>query len=360
MNLPVAILLIFALLGAVDKLLNNRFGLAEELDKGLTMMGSLALSMSGIYCFSIMLGEFLSAHLGWAEALPFDPSVIFSSVLAIDMGAYSITATLTSDPSMVLFTGVLLSSTLGTTISFTLPVALSGASRENTSQLMGGMVYGIVTVPVALVVGQLFLRLPMGVFLLNLLPVAVICGLLCAAIFLFKEATTRVFLFLGNAIRWLSVVLFVLLVAQIYLGIPFVRDALVSEILAIVFKITIVVCGSFILSKLVLRFFMGPILFLARKLHINTFAIIGLLLSLINSVSMFSIFDKMDRRGQTMNAAASVSGAYAIGGQLAFVAAVAPQATAVFLVAKLAAGAAALFLASRATRDCYCNDLTEN
>ena len=310
MNLPVAILLIFALLGAVDKLLNNRFGLAEELDKGLTMMGSLALSMSGIYCFSIMLGEFLSAHLGWAEALPFDPSVIFSSVLAIDMGAYSITATLTSDPSMVLFTGVLLSSTLGTTISFTLPVALSGASRENTSQLMGGMVYGIVTVPVALVV---------------------ICGLLCAAIFLFKEATTRVFLFLGNAIRWLSVVLFVLLVAQIYLGIPFVRDALVSEILAIVFKITIVVCGSFILSKLVLRYFMGPILFLARKLHITT-----------------------------MNAAGSVSCAYAIGGLLAFVAAVAPQASAVFLVAKLAAGAAALFLASRATRDCYCNDLTEN
>lgn len=57
MNLPIAILLLCAMLGLVDKILGNRMGLGEEFDRGLTMMGSLALTMSGIYCFSVMLGS---------------------------------------------------------------------------------------------------------------------------------------------------------------------------------------------------------------------------------------------------------------------------------------------------------------
>ena len=39
MNLPIAILLLCAMLGLVDKILGNRMGLGEEFDRGLTMMG---------------------------------------------------------------------------------------------------------------------------------------------------------------------------------------------------------------------------------------------------------------------------------------------------------------------------------
>lgn len=353
MNLPVYVLLFFALLGAVDKLLNNRFGLAEELDKGLTMMGSLALSMGGIYCFSIMLGELLSTRLGDAlSALPFDPSLLISSVLAPDMGAFSIAQQLAADQYLLLFSGVALASTLGSTISFSLPVALSSVSGSSAQNLMSGMVYGIITVPFALLITGLMSGMPLGQLVGNLLPIAVLCGLLCLCIFRFKETTTRVFLFVGNTIRRLSVVLFVVICWQVCVGRGWapVPMALINEILLIVFKITIIICGSFILSKLVLRYFMSSILAVAVRLRVNEFAMIGMILNLVTSVSMFSVFDQMDRRGQVMNSAFSVSAGFVLGGQLAFIAAVAPGAVPAFLVSKLAGGVLAAMLASMATK----------
>ena len=89
MNFPIAILLFCTMCGLVDKIIGGRFGLAEEFDRGMTMMGSLSLTMAGIYCFAVMLGRALAAILQ-TVSLPFDPTILVSSVLAVDMGAYPI------------------------------------------------------------------------------------------------------------------------------------------------------------------------------------------------------------------------------------------------------------------------------
>ena len=44
MNPLIAFLLVFSALGALDKLLGGRFGLAGDFDKGLSAMGPLCLS----------------------------------------------------------------------------------------------------------------------------------------------------------------------------------------------------------------------------------------------------------------------------------------------------------------------------
>ncbi len=98
MNFPIAILLFCTMCGLVDKIIGGRFGLAEEFDRGMTMMGSLSLTMAGIYCFAVMLGRALAAILQ-TVSLPFDPTILVSSVLAVDMGAYSIADTLCTDPA---------------------------------------------------------------------------------------------------------------------------------------------------------------------------------------------------------------------------------------------------------------------
>ena len=53
MNFPIAVLLLCALIGLADKMIGGRFGLAEEFDRGMTRMGSLTVTMSGVYCFSV-------------------------------------------------------------------------------------------------------------------------------------------------------------------------------------------------------------------------------------------------------------------------------------------------------------------
>ena len=134
MNFPIAILLFCTMCGLVDKIIGGRFGLAEEFDRGMTMMGSLSLTMAGIYCFAVMLGRALAAILQ-TVSLPFDPTILVSSVLAVDMGAYSIADTLCTDPAQKIFSGVLLASTLGCTISFSLPIALGSVPSKDSKTL---------------------------------------------------------------------------------------------------------------------------------------------------------------------------------------------------------------------------------
>lgn len=347
MNFPIAILLLCTMVGLIDKVIGGRFGLAEEFDRGMTMMGSLSLTMVGIYCFAVMLGRALSVLLQ-TVSLPFDPTILVSSVLAVDMGAYSIADTLCTDPAQKIFTGVILASTLGCTISFSLPIALGSVEQRDAKTLMTGMVYGIIATPAALIVGGLMSGLGLSSFISHLLPVLIICAILGLYIFYGGEKAVAIFQKVGKAINILAIVLFALVVIQIYFDIPqlvFVDPALIGEALIIVFKISVVVCGSFILSNLILRKFMHPILSLARRIHVNEFAIIGMLLNLITSVSMFSIFGKMDKRGQLMNAAAAVTTGFVFGGQLAFVSSVNNDAVLPFIVAKLVGGLVSVIIA---------------
>lgn len=347
MNLPIAILLLCAMLGLVDKILGNRMGLGEEFDRGLTMMGSLALTMSGIYCFSVMLGRWLAVWLQ-GVSLPFDPTLLVSSILATDMGAYSIAQTICTSPAQLIFSGVVLASTLGSTISFSLPIALGSVPAKDSKTLMTGMVYGIIATPAALLIGGLMAGMTGKELLSSLLPVTLICLLIALSIFFGGERTVGVFQVMGRGINLLAIVLFALVLVQVFFDSPsvqFVDPALIGEVLTIVFKISVVVCGSFILSNLILRYFMHPILSLARLIHVNEFAIIGLLLNLINSVSMFSVFGKMDRRGQLMNAAAAVTSGFVFGGQLAFVSSVNNDAVLIFILSKLLAGVLSIVIA---------------
>ncbi len=274
MNLPIAILLLCAMLGLVDKILGNRMGLGEEFDRGLTMMGSLALTMSGIYCFSVMLGRWLAVWLQ-GVSLPFDPTLLVSSVLATDMGAYSIAQTICTSPAQLIFSGVILASTLGSTISFSLPIALGSVPAKDSKTLMTGMVYGIIATPAALLVGGLMAGMTGKELLSSLLPVTLICVLIALSIFFGGERTVGVFQVMGRGINLLAIVLFALVLVQVFFDSPsvqFVDPALIGEVLTIVFKISVVVCGSFILSNLILRYFMHPILSLARLIHVNEFA----------------------------------------------------------------------------------------
>lgn len=48
-----------AILGGADKILGNRFGLGQKFDDGFLLMGSMALSMTGIICLAPMLSALL-------------------------------------------------------------------------------------------------------------------------------------------------------------------------------------------------------------------------------------------------------------------------------------------------------------
>ena len=125
-----------------------------------------------------------------------------------------------------------------------------------------------------------------------------------------------------------------------------VDQSLVSEMLYMVLRMVIVCCGGLVLSKIALEKLSGPIERAGQLLGINNEAVVGLILSLTQSLAMLPLYSRMDRRGQILNAAFSVSGAYVFGGQMAFVTSLVPPAWgAAYMANKLIAGTLALLLA---------------
>ncbi len=122
---------IFAILGALDRILGNRLGLGGSFEEGILAMGSLALAMVGIICLAPVLAELLRpVVVPVYTALGADPAMFAGTILACDMGGGALAQAMTEDPQAALLGGVLTGSMLGATIVFTIPVALGILDRE--------------------------------------------------------------------------------------------------------------------------------------------------------------------------------------------------------------------------------------
>ena len=83
----VYLMVVFMALGAVDRILGNRFGLGEKFEEGIMAMGSLALAMIGIICLAPVLANLLRpVVVPLYQALGADPAMFAGTLLANDMG----------------------------------------------------------------------------------------------------------------------------------------------------------------------------------------------------------------------------------------------------------------------------------
>lgn len=346
MNFFIMIMLIGCLLGLFDKILNNRWGFVEAFDKGINSMGSIAMSMIGFYCIAItLIQNNVSIITNISKNSLLDPSIIIGSILAPDMGGFSIVSGL-HNSSFLIFSGIILSSTLGQTISFQLPIFLASLKKDDLSTFINGLVYGILSLPLILVVVALFLNIP-NLFI-NLLPILLLCLILVVALYVSYKKTIFVLTLFGYIIRVLSILLFAMVILQLFFtNLTFTEDSLIAEAMIIVLRMCIIVCGSMVLSNIIIKRFSKLIFVVGQKLGINSTSVVGLLLSLGTSIAMVPLYNQMDRKGKMMNAAFSVAGAYVFGGQLGFVSGVVGnQGVLIYILSKLLAGIIAVVLVS--------------
>lgn len=346
MNFFIMIMLIGCLLGLFDKILNNRWGFVEAFDKGINSMGSIAMSMIGFYCIAItLIQNNVSIITNISKNSLLDPSIIIGSILAPDMGGFSIVSGL-HNSSFLIFSGIILSSTLGQTISFQLPIFLASLKKDDLSTFINGLVYGILSLPLILVVVALYLNIP-NLFI-NLLPILLLCLILVVALYVSYKKTIFVLTLFGYIIRVLSILLFAMVILQLFFtNLTFTEDSLIAEAMIIVLRMCIIVCGSMVLSNIIIKRFSKLIFVVGQKLGINSTSVVGLLLSLGTSIAMVPLYNQMDRKGKMMNAAFSVAGAYVFGGQLGFVSGVVGnQGVLIYILSKLLAGIIAVVLVS--------------
>ena len=86
------------------------------------------------------------------------------------------------------FSGVILTATLGQTISFQLPIFLASLKKEDLNPFISGLVYGILSLPIILVAVAWYLQIPN--LLINLLPIIILCVILVIALYVSYESNS--------------------------------------------------------------------------------------------------------------------------------------------------------------------------
>lgn len=346
------IMAIFAVLGGIDRILGNRFSLGEHFQEGVTAMGSLALAMIGIICLAPVVAALLKpVVVPVFSLLGADAAMFAGTILACDMGGGPLAQEMAADPQAAMLGGVLTGSMMGATIVFTIPVALGILRDEDRPALAQGVLCGIVTIPVGILVGGIVAGFPIGMVVRNLIPIVLIAALISLGLWKAENAMIRGFTFFGKGVTAVITVGLVVAIVESLTGIVLIPGmAPISEGFETVGAIAIVLAGAFPLMFTLTKLLEKPLMKLGRVLGINDAAAAGLITSLANSIATFGMVKDMDARGKVVNIAFAVSAAFVLGDHMGFTAGFAPEMLVPMILGKLAGGISAVAVALLLTR----------
>ena len=342
----------FAALGALDRILGGRFGLGKQFEEGILAMGSLALAMLGVIVLAPVLANLLRPVIVPVyRFLGADPAMFAGTILACDMGGGSLAVELTDNPDAAMLGGVLTGSMLGATIVFTIPVAMGILRQEDRPAMAKGILCGIVTIPVGVLVGGLVAGFAPGMVLKNLIPIVIIGALIALGLWLAEKWMIKGFAIFGKLIIAMITVGLGAAIVEKLTGFTIIPGlAPLEDGFATVGEIAIVLAGAFPLVFLLTKLLRKPLLKLGSLLSINDTAAAGLIASLANSIATFGLVKDMDNRGKVVNIAFAVSAAFVFGDHLGFTAGFAPEMLPAVIVGKLSGGITAIALALLLTR----------
>ncbi len=342
----------FALLGAIDRILGNKLGLGAEFEKGILTMGELALAMIGIITLAPVLANLLRpVVVPVFSFLGADPAMFAGTILACDMGGAALAQGLTGDAQAAVLGGLITGAMLGATLVFTIPVALGILQESDRPFFAKGVLCGIVTIPLGVLVSGLVAGIPVPKILRNLVPILLIGGLVALGLWKWEKPLLKAFGYFGKGITWLVTLGLGLAIFRGMTGfaiLPGMED--IGKGFQTVGEIAIILAGAFPLVAVVTKVLQKPLGALGRRLGVSTVAASGFVATLANSIATFDRVKDMDNRGKVANIAFAVSAAFMFGDHMAFAAGFAPEYLIPLMLGKLTGGISAVFVALLLTK----------
>ena len=359
------IMMIFMLVGAIDKIIGNKFGYGEKFEEGFNAIGPLALSMAGVVAaapvLSTVLGPIITPIY---TAIGADASMFATTLLACDMGGYPLAMELASNETFGNFAGLILGTMMGPTIVFTIPVALGIISKDDRSYLGAGVLAGMITIPIGCIVGGLAMsamteyKLTFMQIIINLVPVIVIAALIVIGLWFAPGPMIKGFNVFGAGVTIVITAFTAIAVFQQITGIMFPLFDVMSTVdpesgltplnsgLLTCGQIGIVLIGAFPMVKFITDTFGGALSKAGGALGMNEQGSAGLVATLANNIAMFNIMGEMNPKGKLLNVAFAVSAAFVFGDHLGFTAGVNQAMVTPVIVGKLVAGVTAIIVAN--------------
>lgn len=362
-NVIMMVMMIFMLVGAIDRIRGNKLGYGQKFEEGFQAIGPLALSMAGVVAAAPVLAQLLGPVITPVyHFFGADSSMFATTILASDMGGYPLAMQLAGDEAIGKFAGLILGTMMGPTIVFTIPVALGIIDTKDRGYLGAGVLAGLITIPIGCIAGGLAMtimtpyKLSLGTILQNLIPVIIIAALIVLGLWFRPAKMIRGFNRFGVGVTVVITVLTAIAVFEQITGIMFplfdqmaIPDSSTGLTpldtgLLTCGQIGIVLIGAFPMVEWINRTFGRGLKKLGQLLNINESASAGLVATLANNIAMFNIFGDMDPKGKLLNVAFAVSAAFVFGDHLGFTAGVDQTMVTPVIIGKLTAGITALFV----------------
>ncbi|MCP3740984.1 ethanolamine utilization protein EutH [Rossellomorea sp. BNER] len=339
-NIIIIILSIFMVIGAVDKVLGNKIGLGEKFTEAFQSMGMLALSMIGIISLSPVLANILIPIITPVyELIGADPSMFASTILALDMGGYSLAMEMAKSSDAATFSWVFLGTTMGATIVFTIPVALGLIEKTDYHYFSKGILIGLANIPVGCMIGGVFAGYDLKWMLINLIPTLIFSTVIILGMIFLPLYVIKTFKVFSKGIESLIMIGLILIMLETSTGIQVVKGLLpFSEGMNTVGMITITLAGAFPFVLILQKVLTRPFIKIGERINVNKYSLIGLLASLAHLIPAFMLFKEMDGRGKVIVTAFAVSGAFVFGSHLGFVATMEKEMVLPMIIGKLSAG----------------------
>ena len=347
------IMVLFMLVGAVDKCIGGKLGLSEKFEEGIMAMGALALSMAGIMVVAPLLADLLKPVIvplyGLVGA---DPSIFATTFIANDMGGAPLALSLAQDKAVGDFAAYVLGSMMGPTIVFTIPVALGIIEKSDRPFLARGILYGLVTVPVGCLVGGLLVPgLSFGTLLINLIPIVIVSALIFLGLLLIPNGMIKGFEIFGQIIVVIATLGLAFGAAQLLTGNEWLINLYpkgaetLQEAFVVVGSIAVTLAGAFGLVAVFTKVANKPLSAIGKSLGMNEVGAAGLVASWANNIAMFQMLKDMDKRGKILNIAFAVSASFVIGDHLGFTAGQNAKMIVPMMIGKFVGGVTAVLLA---------------
>lgn len=302
----ILIMMIFMLVGAIDKIRGNKKGYGEKFEEGFNAMGPLAMAMAGVVAAAPVLSVILEPIIVPIYRLfGADASMFATTLLACDMGGYPLAMELASNDTIGNFSGLILGTMMGPTLVFTIPVALSIIKKKDRAYLGAGILAGMITIPIGCIVGGLVMnmtqyKIDIITILVNLIPVIIIAALIVIGLWIIPGKMISGFNKFGTGVTIVITALTAIAVFEYQTGIEFPLFNLMVEPdaegtiplesgLLTCGQISIVLIGAFPMVEWITRTFGKPLNALGKKLGMNETGCAGLVATLANNIAMFNV-----------------------------------------------------------------------
>ena len=158
-SIIIFIMMIFMLIGAVDRIQGNRWGYGQQFEEGFHAIGPMMLAMAGVIAAAPVLAIVLKPIVvPIYQLIGADASMFAGTLLASDTGGYPLAMELAGNNAVGNFSGLLVANMLGATLVFTLPVGMSLMKEKDYPYLGAGVLAGIITIPIGCLVGGIVMN----------------------------------------------------------------------------------------------------------------------------------------------------------------------------------------------------------